>query len=183
MRSPNVTPLPPRQGGLAEMPILHDSEQRTHCYRCKSLDHTVKDCPKSWGRNNKCKCCGKKGHPKKHCLQQVVGKGEDEDVTPEEDVASLIKSTCTLPKMTLEEWMNLLVKEEWRPEVCRICGRQGGQHTELECPSTRSATLAVAPARLDTSTATTASWMMKLCPWMGTTMRTSTSIGMPDTNS
>ena len=116
------------------MPILHDSEQRTHCYRCKSLDHTVKDCPKSWGRNNKCKCCGKKGHPKKHCLQQVVGKGEDEDVTPEEDVASLIKSTCTLPKMTLEEWMNLLVKEEWHPEVCRICGRQGGQHTKLECP-------------------------------------------------
>jgi len=63
-----------------------------------------------------------------------VGEGEDEDVTLEEDVASLIKSACTLPKMTLAERMSLLVKEEWRPEVCRICGRQGGQHTELECP-------------------------------------------------
>jgi len=116
------------------MPILHDSECRTRCYRCHSLDHTVKVCPKSRGESRKCKRCGKKGHTKKHCPQRVVGKGEDEDVTPEEDVASLIKSARALPRMTLEERMNLLVKEEWRPEVCRICGRQGGQHTKLKCP-------------------------------------------------
>jgi len=134
MRSPTTTPLPPRQGGPAEMPILHDSVRCTRCYRCHSLNHTVKVCPKAQGESCKCKRCGKKGHSKKHCPQQVVGKGEDEDVTPEEDVASLIKSARTLPRMTLEERMDLLVKEEWRPEVCWICGRQGGQHTELECP-------------------------------------------------
>ncbi len=116
------------------MPILQDSERCTRCYRCHSLDHTIKACPKKHSESRNCKRCGKKGHSKKHCPQQVVGKGEDEDVTPEEDVASLIKSTQALPRMTLEEWMNLLVKEEWHPEVCHICGRQGGQHTELECP-------------------------------------------------
>ncbi len=63
-----------------------------------------------------------------------MGKGEDEDIMPEEDVASLIKMAWGLPRMTLEEWMNLLTKEEWHPEVCRICGRQGGTHSELECP-------------------------------------------------
>src|SRR6266702_1485007 len=101
------------------MPILHDSERCTRCYRCHSLDHTVKVCPKSRGESRKCKRCGKKGHSKKHCPQRLVGKGEDDDITPEEDVA---------------ERRALMLKEEWRPEVCRICGRQGGQHTELECP-------------------------------------------------
>jgi len=133
-RSPMVTPLPPRQGGPAEMPILHDSERRTRCYRCHSLDHTVKVCPKSHRESRKCKRCGKKGHSKKHCPQRLVGKGEDNDITPEEDVASLIKSTRALPRMDLAERMALMLKEEWRPEVCHICGRQGGQHTELECP-------------------------------------------------
>ena len=137
MRSPTTTPLPPRQSGPAEMPILHDSERRTRCYRCHSLDHTVKVCPKSRGESRKCKRCGKKGHSKKHCPQRIVGKGEDDDITPEEDVASLIKSACALPKMDLAERMALMLKEEWRPEVCRICGRQGGQHTELECPLLR----------------------------------------------
>ncbi len=78
--------------------------------------------------------CGKQGHTKKHCLTRVVGKGEDEDVTPEEDVASLIKMARALPRMSLQEQMNLLTKEEWTLEVCRICGRQGGKHLELECP-------------------------------------------------
>ncbi|SRR6266702_3933494 len=116
------------------MLILHDSEHRTRCYRCHSLDHTVKVCPKAHSESRKCKRCGKKGHFKKHCPQRLVGKGEDEDVTPEEDVASLIKMAWALSRMTLAEQMNLLTKEEWCPEVCCICGRQGGQHSELECP-------------------------------------------------
>ena len=77
---------------------------------------------------------GKKGHSKKHCPQRLVGKGEDDDITPEEDIASLIKMARQLPRMDLAERMELMLKEEWRPEVCQICGRQGGQHTELECP-------------------------------------------------
>src|SRR6266702_6122002 len=134
MRSPTATPLPPRQGRPAEMPIHHDSEPRTPCYRCPSLDHTINFCPKACGEGRKCKRCGKKGHSKKHCPQRLVGKGEDDDETPEEDIASLIKSACALPRMTLRERMDLLVKEEWRPEVCRLCVREGGQHTELGCP-------------------------------------------------
>src|SRR6266571_3469739 len=118
------------------MPILHDSEHRTHCYRCHSLDHTVKFCPKSCGESRKCKRCGKKGHSKKHCLQRVVGKGEDEDVMLKEDVASLIKSARALPRMTLEERMNLLVKEEWHPEVCCIISKNTGYcQTFYWCPA------------------------------------------------
>jgi len=116
------------------MPILHDSERCTCCYRCHSLDHTVKFCPKARGESCKCKRCGKKGHSKKHCPQRLVGKGEDDDITPEEDTASLIKMARQLPRMGLAERMELMLKEEWRPEVCQICGRQGGQHMELECP-------------------------------------------------
>ncbi len=63
-----------------------------------------------------------------------MGKGEDKDIMPEEDIASLIKLAWALPRMTLAEWMNLLTKEEWVPKVCRICSRQGGTHSELECP-------------------------------------------------
>src|SRR6266702_1174183 len=55
MHSPTATPLPPQQGGLAEMPILHNSEHCTHCYRCHSLDHMIKVCPKSCSKSHKCK--------------------------------------------------------------------------------------------------------------------------------
>jgi hypothetical protein len=66
-RSPELTPMVPRTGGPAEMPVLMDSNPRqVRCYCCKLRGHKAQACPKK--KVKECCLCGDMTHKKATCL-------------------------------------------------------------------------------------------------------------------
>src|ERR1700733_5736158 len=67
---PVASPMPPCPRGPVEMPILAGEEpkgrRRSRCYRCKSREHKVSQCP-ARRRNEKCVNCGDTKHRKSKC--------------------------------------------------------------------------------------------------------------------
>ena len=127
---PVASPMPPRPRGPVEMPILAGEEpkgrRRSRCYRCKSREHKVSQCP-ARRRNEKCVNCGDTEHRKSKCPFRPLRQ------SPEPQVISPFAEAVQRPEMTLMERIAMMDKEEWTPPVCGICGKQDPQHTELEC--------------------------------------------------
>jgi hypothetical protein len=65
-RSPKITPLAPRTGGPAEMPVLMDGNPcQVRCYHCKLQGHKAQACPKK--KVKECHLCGNTTHKKATC--------------------------------------------------------------------------------------------------------------------
>ena len=99
------------------MPSLADTERRRRCYRCKSTDHKVSQCPK------------KKRSDKKPARRTLV-----ERMEPQEDLTVIGTLRANTEQMGLYERVALLDRMEWAPEVCSTCGKQDPKHSNLECP-------------------------------------------------
>ena len=125
--SPEPTPLPPRTGGPAEMPVLMEGNlHRVRCFRCKKRGHKVQDCTQK--KHRACTICHDHRHRKAACPFRKRGKVE---VFVEQETR---KDVEELGKMTLLEHIALLKQPEWTPPVCTKCNKNNPGHTELECP-------------------------------------------------
>jgi hypothetical protein len=125
--TPEPTPLPPRQRGPAEFPILMDGNPRqVKCYRCRKRGHIARECPRK--KQTKCRVCGYTDHVKADCpwrAKPAVQVFVDHEVSRE---------VQDLGKMTLLDRIALLDRSEWTPPFCGKCGKSNPQHTELDCP-------------------------------------------------
>jgi hypothetical protein len=126
--SPDALPIRPCHGGPVEMPILADvPTRRRRCFRCKSTEHVVGQCPH---RKKNCKCtnCGTTGHHTDNCtIKNRCGSPVDQVVSP-------FAEAVEREEMGLLERINMLDKVEWTPELCRQCRKINPQHNDLECP-------------------------------------------------
>jgi hypothetical protein len=128
--SPERTPLEPRRGGPAEMPLLHEQEKkRLTCYRCKKDDHVVSQCPMK-RLTKSCKKCGRVGHRTKRCPRKTP----EVEVNVSTTQTAEERSNPDPNKMTLLERVALLDRQEWYPDSCRRCGVIDPKHNDLECP-------------------------------------------------
>ena len=95
-----------------------EQERRKHCYKCKSTEHLVANCPKKKVTRRE----------KKPACQPLVERMEDEEDTV---VRHLHTKT---QQLNLLERITLLKREEWTPDICYICGKVNPKHSNLECP-------------------------------------------------
>ena len=124
---------PTNPHGPVEMPVLADEprgQKRKCCFRCKSTNHTVSQCPATC-KNKKCTKCGSITHKTakcRHCLTCSLPKSkEGEIILP-------FAEAVQKEEMPLLDRIALLNKEQWVPEVCNQCGKVNPKHTELRCP-------------------------------------------------
>jgi hypothetical protein len=123
---PELTPIAPRTGGPAEMPVLMDGNLRqVKCYRCKLRGHKAQACPKK--KVKECRLCGDTTHKKATCPYRRPPKVQ---VLVEEEVQVDVGDQGQL---SLIDRINLLDCPSWTPQVCSKCGQQNPGHVEVEC--------------------------------------------------
>ena len=132
--SPDYIPMnPTNPHGPVEMPVLADEprgQKRKHCFKCRSIDHIVSQCPVPH-KNKKCTKCGSITHKTAKCRYRSHRLSPQ----PEEgEVISSFEEAVKKEEMPLLDRIALLNKEQWVPEVCNWCGKVNPQHTELGCP-------------------------------------------------
>jgi hypothetical protein len=124
--SPEITPLAPRTGGPAEMPVLMDGNPcQVRCYCCKLRGHKAQACPKK--KVKECRLCGDTTHKKATCPYRRPPKVE---VLVSEEVRVDVGDRGEL---SLLDRINLLDRPSWTPQVCSKCGQQNPGHVEVEC--------------------------------------------------
>ena len=121
-----IVPLPSQARGLADIPLLHDTDLDNQCvskcYRCKAVGHVVSQCPKK-RRNKRCAACGST-----HKLAKCPTMANTKAVTPK------ASEDADGKRMTLLECIALLDRIEYSPAHCTKCGCQNPEHLEMECP-------------------------------------------------
>jgi hypothetical protein len=124
--SPELTPIIPRTGGPAEMPVLMDGNLcQVRCYHCKLRGHKAQVCPKR--KVKECRLCGDTTHKKATCLYHRPPKVE---VLVEEETQVDIGDRGQL---SLIDRINLLDHPSWTLQVCSKCREQNPGHIEVEC--------------------------------------------------
>ena len=113
--SPDYIPMDPTNPqGPVEMPVLADEprgQKRKRCFKCKSTDHVVSQCPVP-RKNKKCTKCGSIDHKTAKCRHH-------RRQTPEEgEIISPFAKAIQKSEMSLLDRISLLDKEQWFPEVC-----------------------------------------------------------------
>jgi hypothetical protein len=124
--SPELTPIIPRTGGPAEMPVLMDGNLgQVRCYRCKLRGHKAQVCPKR--KVKECRLCSDTTHKKATCPYHRPPKVE---VLVEEETQVDVGDRGQL---SLIDRINLLDHPSWTPQVCSKCREQNPGHIEVEC--------------------------------------------------
>ena len=126
-----MDPTNPR--GPVEMPVLADEprgQKRKHCFKCRSTDHMVSQCPAP-RKNKKCTKCGSINHKTAKCRYHAC-----HSPSPQEEgkIISPFAEAVQKPEMSLLDRISLLNKEQWFPEVCDRCGKVNPGHMALGCP-------------------------------------------------
>ena len=115
------------------MPVLADEprgQKRKRCFKCRSTDHMVSQCPAPC-KNKKCIKCGSIDHKTAKCRYCTRHSPSPQE---EGEIISPFAKAVQKPEMSLLDRISLLNKEQWFPEVCSCCGKVNPGHTDLGCP-------------------------------------------------
>ena len=115
------------------MPVLANEprgQKRKRCFKCRSTDHMVSQCPVPH-KNKKCTKCGSIDHKTAKCCYRAQHSPSPQE---EGEIISPFAEAVQKPEMSLLDRISLLNKEQWFPEVCNRCGKVNPCHTDLGCP-------------------------------------------------